>query len=86
MSIGDVKAVIREGIHSLDQAKATVEGIGTALNDVIPLVLATLKGSEHDYSKKALAALTAARREVELTLHNIESAKENASSFVSELG
>ncbi|GGM49313.1 hypothetical protein GCM10011608_37860 [Micromonospora sonchi] len=86
MSIGDVKAVIGEGNHSLDQATTTVEGIGTALKDVIRLVLATLDGSEHEKAEEARGALVAAQREVDLTLRTIKRAKDNASTFVAGLG
>ncbi|MFG2064690.1 hypothetical protein ACGFIK_25095 [Micromonospora sp. NPDC048871] len=86
MSIGDVKAVFGEGEHSLDQATTTVEGIGTVLEDVIRLVVATLDGSHHEKAQAARGALLAAQREVDLTLRTIKRAKAHASSFVTGLG
>ncbi|WBB54417.1 hypothetical protein [Verrucosispora sp. WMMD573] len=86
MSIGDVKATLRDGTRSLDQAKATVERIATTLAEAQSLTLATLHDSQHSEAEEARRALAAATREVELTLRNIGVAKKRAIAFMDALG
>lgn len=55
VSVGDVKADLRDGNQSLDQAKTTIEGIGAALAEVRSLALATLHDSQHPEAKRPAA-------------------------------
>ncbi|GAB3942691.1 hypothetical protein [Micromonospora vulcania] len=86
MSIGEIKAALREADYSLDQAVATIKEIGTKLDEVTGLALATLHDSRHAEAIKARADLTSAKREVELTLRTITVVQDNAGSFRESLG
>lgn len=86
MSIGDVKAELRNGNQSLNQAKTTIEGIGADLAEVSGLALAALHDSQHPEAKRARRALADATREVELILRTVAAAKDGATAFLKALG
>lgn len=86
MSIGDVKAELRTGNQSLNQAKTTIEGIGADLAEVSSLALATLHDSQHPEAKEARRALAEATREVKLTLRTVAAAKDGATALLKALG
>ncbi|MCN0153287.1 hypothetical protein [Salinispora arenicola] len=86
MSVGAVKATLREGNTSLDQAKMTVEGIGAALAEVETLVLHTLHDSNHGDAEATRSILADATREVRLLLRTIDSAQQQATTCLKSLG
>lgn len=86
MSVGDVKATLRDGTLSLDQAKATIERVGDRLAEVRRIASATLHDSQHPEAQKARKALADAAREVELALRTIGVARGHAIAFTNKLG
>ncbi|TCC00588.1 hypothetical protein E0H26_02600 [Micromonospora zingiberis] len=86
MSIGEVKAALAQAHQSLDQAGATVEGVGTDLDEVSALVLATLHDSQRAEAAQARKAIADAIREVKLTLRVIAAAADNGSAYRDVLG
>ncbi|MCF0094426.1 MULTISPECIES: hypothetical protein [unclassified Micromonospora] len=86
MSIGEIKAALREVDGLLGEAAATVEEIGAQLAEATSLTLTTLHDSQHDEANKARTALTSAKREVELILRTITVIKDNTGSYRESLG
>ncbi|WP_018830448.1 hypothetical protein [Salinispora tropica] len=86
MSVGAVKATLREGNTSLEQASATVESIGAALAEVETLVLHTLHGSQQSDAKAARSNIADATREVRLLLRTITAAQQHATARLKSLG
>lgn len=85
-SIASVRATLRAGNTSLDQAKATVERIETALAEVETLVLYTLHGSHDSDAEAARNALADATREAVLLLRTINAAQQHATTYLKSLG
>ncbi|MEV4711842.1 hypothetical protein [Micromonospora sp. NPDC049374] len=86
MSIGEVKAALDEANHLLDQGKATIEGVGAALDEVSGLALTTLHDSRRAEAEQARKAIADAIREVTLTLRAIGAAQENGNAYRKLLG
>lgn len=86
MSIGEIKAALREADRALAQAAATIKEIGANLDNVTVMALATLHDSQHAEANEARAALTSAKREVELTLRTITVVRDSAGSYRRSLG
>ncbi|GIJ21271.1 hypothetical protein [Micromonospora lutea] len=86
MSIGEVKVVLDEAHHLLDQGKTTIEGVGTGLDEAAGLVLATLHDSQRTEADQARKAIADAVREVKLTLRVIAAAQEHGSTYRKALG
>ncbi|MGC4874824.1 hypothetical protein ACLQ26_00960 [Micromonospora sp. DT43] len=86
MSIGEVKAALREASQLLDQGRTTVEGIGDSLNEAAGFMLATLHDSRRDEAEKARKAIAEAVREVKLALRAITAAQESGNEFEKALG
>ncbi|MFY1577902.1 hypothetical protein ACN26Z_23660 [Verrucosispora sp. WMMD703] len=86
MSIGEVKAALGEANYLLDQGRATIEGVGTALDEVAGLVLATLHDSQRSEAEHARKAIADAIREVKLTLRAIAAAQESGNAYRKALG
>ncbi|GGM61801.1 hypothetical protein GCM10011608_53670 [Micromonospora sonchi] len=86
MSISEVKAALDEAHQLLDQGKTTIEGIGTALDEVSGLVLATLHDSQRTEAEQARKAIADAIREVKLTLRTIAAAQDSGSAYRKVLG
>ncbi|GAB3799345.1 hypothetical protein [Micromonospora zhanjiangensis] len=86
MNIGDVKATIRQGGHSLDEARKGIEQVNGRLTDVSALALATLTDSHHDLTEKARATLAEAKHEIELVVRRLEEAREHAQKYSATLG
>ncbi|MEV4497093.1 hypothetical protein AB0J84_15500 [Micromonospora arborensis] len=86
MSIGEVKAALREANQLFDQGKATFEVIDTSLDEVTGLAVSTLYDSQQAEAENARGALADAARAVESTLRAINASTENAGTYLRELG
>ncbi|RIV40350.1 hypothetical protein [Micromonospora radicis] len=86
MSIGEVKAALGEAHRLLDQGRTTIEGVGTALDEVSALVLATLHDSQRSEAAQARKAIADAIREVKLVLRAAVAAQENGDAYRKVLG
>ncbi|WP_341719465.1 hypothetical protein QQG74_06915 [Micromonospora sp. FIMYZ51] len=86
MAIGDVKATIRRGNQSLNDAEKSVEMASAQLRDASALAIATLHDSQREEAEDARQTLLAAAREVELTLRRINAAREHADAYLGAIG
>jgi hypothetical protein len=86
VTIGDVKATIRLGNKSLDDAKQSIEMATAQLQDASTLALATLRDSRRAEAEEARKALFAAADEVELTLRRINAAQDHAEAYLGTIG
>ncbi|BCJ61814.1 hypothetical protein [Micromonospora endophytica] len=86
MSIGEVKAALGEANYLLEQSKTTIEGVGTTLDEVSTLVLATLHDSQRTEAQQARKAIADAVREVKLALRAIAAAEESGNAYREVLG
>ncbi|WBB49837.1 hypothetical protein O3597_04985 [Verrucosispora sp. WMMA2044] len=86
MSIGEVKVALDESNYLLDQGRTMIEGVGTALDEVAGLVLATLHDTRRAEAEQARKAIADAVREVKLTLRAIAAAQDNGNAYRKALG
>ncbi|MFF5214679.1 hypothetical protein [Micromonospora sp. NPDC000442] len=86
MTIGDVKATIRLGNQSLDDAKKSIEMANAQLQDASTLTLATLHDSRRAEAEEARKTLLAAADEVDLTLRRINAAQDHAEAYLGTIG
>ncbi|MFI7080226.1 hypothetical protein ACIBO1_23280 [Micromonospora sp. NPDC049903] len=86
MNIGEVKAALTQAHQSLDEGRTTVEGVGTDLDEVSALVLATLHDSQRTEAAQARKAIADAIREVQLTLRVLAAGQDNGRAYRDVLG
>lgn len=86
MSVGEVKATVRQAIQSIDAGRRTIETIATDTADTSSLAALTVYDSSHPEIEKAMACLREAVREVELTRRRIDATVEAANDFLQALG
>jgi hypothetical protein len=86
MSVGEVKATVRQAIQSIDAGRRTIETIAADTADTSGLAGLTVYDSEHPEVKKAMACLREAAREVDLTKRRIDATVEAANDFLRTLG
>jgi hypothetical protein len=86
VSISEVKAALDEANRLLDQGRTTIEGVGTGLDEVAGLVLATLHDSRRTEAEQARRAIADAIREVKLTVRAIAAAQDGGGAYRKVLG
>jgi hypothetical protein len=86
MSIGDVKAAVRQGIHAIDAGRHTIDTVAADTADATSIAGYTVFDSKHLEVQKAMSCLREVAREVELTNRRIDASVEAANDFLKALG
>ncbi|MGW0435576.1 hypothetical protein ACWDV4_23930 [Micromonospora sp. NPDC003197] len=86
MSIGEVKATIREGTKAAQNGKRVFTEAVAGANDAEALARHTLHGTHQKYAEKGLTLLKEAADEVDHTLKRFAEAVEHANAYLKALG
>jgi hypothetical protein len=86
MSVGDVKATVRQGIQTIREARRATEAVGVEATDAVALARHAVHDSRHAEVEKALACLREAAHEVELTGRRLQVSAEAAHEYLTALG
>jgi hypothetical protein len=86
MSVGEVKATIREGIQAAREGCATIEQASTQIAEAVAEARSASHDSRDPDVKRCFDELVAATREADLTIRRFVASIDSANAYIASVG